>query len=324
MLRRDVMILAGLAGLAATSGASAADAFPTRPVRLIIPFPPGGSADPIGRILASGLDKHLGQNTVVENRSGAGGVIGTDAVAKATADGYTIGLVGVGSMTVSPHLLHDMPYVVARDLAPVAQVVGVPQLLACSKKLGAGSLAEVIAKAKAKPGTLTYASSGNGTSPHLAMASLALRSGMELIHVPYRGVAPAVTDLMAGRVDLMFADLPAMVGPARDGGIKALAVGSAERSAILPDLPTVDEAGIRGVDVENWYGVIAPAATPADRIAKLQSGILAALAEAETRKRLTDLGVRIVGADAAAFSAMLKRESDKWAALIREAKITVE
>jgi tripartite-type tricarboxylate transporter receptor subunit TctC len=324
MLRRDVMILAGLAGLAATSGASAADAFPTHPVRLIIPFPPGGSADPIGRILASGLDKHLGQNTIVENRSGAGGVIGTDAVAKATADGYTIGLVGVGSMTVSPHLLADMPYVVARDLAPVAQVVGVPQLLACSKKLGAASLAEVIAKAKAKPGTLTYASSGNGTSPHLAMASLALRSGIELIHVPYRGVAPAITDLMAGRVDLMFADLPAMVGPARDGGIRALAVGSAERSAILPDLPTVDEAGIHGVDVENWYGVIAPAATPADRIAKLQSGILAALAEAGTRKRLTDLGVRIVGSDAAAFSAMLKRESDKWAALIREAKITIE
>ena len=322
MLRRDVMILAGLAGLAAARGASAADAFPNRPVRLIIPFPPGGSADPIGRILASALDKHLGQNTIVENRSGAGGVIGTDAVAKATADGYTIGLVGVGSMTVSPHLLPDMPYNVARDLAPVAQVVGVPQLLACSKKLGASSLAEVVAKAK--PGTLTYASSGNGTSPHLAMASLALRSGMELIHVPYRGVAPAITDLMAGRVDLMFADLPAMVGPARDGGIKALAVGSAERSAVLPDLPTVDEAGIRGVDVENWYGVIAPAATPADRIARLQTGILAALAESEARKRLTDLGVRIVGSDAATFSAMLKRESEKWAALIREAKITIE
>jgi len=324
MLRRDVMILAGLAGLAAARGASAADAFPTRPVRLIIPFPPGGSADPIGRILASALDKHLGQNTIVENRSGAGGVIGTDAVAKATADGYTIGLVGVGSMTVSPHLLPDMPYNVARDLAPVAQVVGVPQLLACSKELGANSLAEVVAKAKAKPGTLTYASSGNGTSPHLAMASLALRSGMELIHVPYRGVAPAVTDLMAGRVDLMFADLPAMVGPARDGGIKALAVGSAERSAVLPDLPTVDEAGIRGVDVENWYGVIAPAATPADRIARLQTGILAALAESEARKRLTDLGVRIVGSDATTFSAMLKRESEKWAALIREAKIIIE
>ncbi|MBC9207637.1 tripartite tricarboxylate transporter substrate binding protein [Roseomonas aerophila] len=324
MLRRDVMILAGLAGLAAARGASAADAFPNRPVRLIIPFPPGGSADPIGRILASALDKHLGQNTIVENRSGAGGVIGTDAVAKATADGYTIGLVGVGSMTVSPHLLPDMPYNVARDLAPVAQVVGVPQLLACSNKLGASSLAEVVAKAKAKPGTLTYASSGNGTSPHLAMASLALRSGMELIHVPYRGVAPAITDLMAGRVDLMFADLPAMVGPARDGGIKALAVGSAERSAVLPDLPTVDEAGIRGVDVENWYGVIAPAATPADRIARLQTGILAALAESEARKRLTDLGVRIVGSDAATFSAMLKRESEKWAALIREAKITIE
>lgn len=324
MLRRDVMILAGLAGLAATRGALAADGFPTRPVRLIIPFPPGGSADPIGRILASALDKHLGQNTIVENRSGAGGVIGTDAVAKAAADGYTIGLVGVGSMTVSPHLLPDMPYVVARDLAPVAQVVGVPQLLACSNKLGATTLAEVVSKAKAKPGTLTYASSGNGTSPHLAMASLALRAGMELIHVPYRGVAPAVTDLMAGRVDLMFADLPAMVGPARDGGIKALAVGSAERSAVLPDLPTVDEAGIRGVDVENWYGVIAPAATPADRITRLQTGILAALAEPEARKRLTDLGVRIVGSDAPAFASMLKRESDKWAALIREAKITIE
>jgi tripartite-type tricarboxylate transporter receptor subunit TctC len=322
MLRRH-LLLSGLAGLLATP-ASGAQNFPDRPVRLIVPFPPGGSADPIGRIIAAPMEKLLGQTVVVENRSGAGGIIGTDAVAKAAPDGYTIGLPGVGSMTVVQHLLTDLPYSPERDLVPVALAVGVPQLLVASKALKVNSVEALLKKAKAAPGRLTYGSSGNGNSPHLAMASFALRAGLELVHVPYRGVAPAITDLMAGRVDLMFADLPALVGPARDGSVVPLAVGSAERSPALPDVPTLEQAEVRGVDVENWYGIIAPAGTPTDRVQRLSQAISACLAQPETRQRLVDLGVRVINQGPEEFAAHLRRETTKWAALIRMAHITLE
>ena len=324
MKRRAAIAAMGLMGFWLGLGPAAAQSFPDHPVRLIIPFPPGGSADPIGRILAGAMEKGLGQTVVVENRSGAGGVIGTDAVAKAPADGYTIGLVGVGSMTVVQNLMPSVPYNASRDIAPVSLVVGVPQLLVASKAQGVNSLDALLAKARAKPGTLTYGSSGNGNSPHLAMASLALQGKVNLVHVPYRGVAPAVTDLMAGRVDLMFADLPALIGPARDGAIVPLALGSAERSPALPNVPTVAEAGLQGVDVENWYGVIAPAGVPPERIAKLEQAIMAAAREPETRRRLEELGVRIIGSDAKTFAAHLGHETTKWEKLIREAKITIE
>lgn len=316
-------LLGGMACLMAAPSARA-ETFPDRPVRLIVPFPPGGSADPIGRVLASVMDKSLGQNVIVENRSGAGGVIGTDAVAKAQPDGYTIGLVGVGSMTVVQHLLPDVPYKAERDLAPVSLAVAVPQLLVASKKLGISNVQELIAKAKAQPGRFTFASSGNGNSPHLAMASFGLHTQIQLVHVPYRGVAPAITDLLAGRVDLMFADLPALVGPVRDKAITGLALGSTERSPALPDVPTLDEAGVRGVDVENWYGVVAPAGTPRDRIARLHRSVSAALEQPDARRRLIDLGVRIVGSSPEEFADHLQRESVKWAGLIRDANITLE
>ena len=324
MLQRRYLLLSGLAGLLAAAAPAWAEGFPDRPVRLIVPFPPGGSADPIGRILAAAMQKRLGQNMVVENRSGAGGVIGTDAVAKAAPDGYTVGLVGVGSMTVAQNLLPDVPYNATRDLAPVELVVGVPQLLVASKASKLTDLPSLLKKARAEPGRLTFASSGNGNSPHLAMASLALRTGLDLIHVPYRGVAPAITDLMAGRVDLMFADLPALMGPVRDKAIHALALGSAEPSPLLPGVPTLEQAGVKGVNVENWYGVVAPAGTPPEHIARLQQAIAAALQEPETRERLTQLGVRIIGADSAAFAEHLRNETSKWTDLIREAKITIE
>ena len=185
-------------------------------------------------------------------------------------------------------------------------------------------LAALIAKAKAMPGQLTYASSGNGNSPHLAMASFALRTQLQLVHVPYRGVAPAITDLMAGRVDLMFADLPALIGPARDKAVVALALGSAEQSPALPGVPTLEQAGVHGVDVENWYGIVAPAGTPQDRILRLHQAISAALAQPEARQRLADLGVRIIGSGPSQFASHLQRETAKWADLIREANITLE
>ncbi|MBE9607495.1 tripartite tricarboxylate transporter substrate binding protein [Acetobacteraceae bacterium H6797] len=309
--------------LPAIAPASAAE-FPDRPIRLIVPFPPGGSADPIGRILAQGMEKTLKQTIVVENRSGAGGVIGTDAVAKAAPDGYTIGLPGVGSMTVVQHFMPSLPYVASRDLAPISLVVGVPQLLVVNPAVKAKTVQDLLALARAKPGQITYGSSGNGNSPHLAAASLALRTGVEMTHVPYRGVAPAVTDLMAGRVNMMFADLPALIGPARDGTIVPLAVGSPERSPALPNVPTLDEAGVKGVDVENWYGLVAPAGTPADRIALLNRAVVAALADSDIRQRLIDLGTRVIGSSPEAFAEHLKRETEKWAALVKAADIKAE
>lgn len=329
MLRRHLLLLSGLATLLATAPAqlqaqTQAQTYPDRPVRLIVPFPPGGSADPIGRLIAGPMEKLLGQPVVVENRSGAGGIIGTDAVAKAAPDGYTIGLVGVGSMTVVQHLLPEMAYKAERDLMPVMLAVGVPQLLVASKALKVATVQEAMAKARAAPGQLTYASSGNGNSPHLAMASFMLRSGLQLVHVPYRGVAPAITDLMGGRVDLMFADLPALAAPARDGSIVPLAVGGAEPSALLPGVPTLDQAGVKGVDVENWYGIVAPRGTPQDRVQSIHQAASAALAMPETRQRLQDLGVRIIGSGPEDFARHLERETAKWAALIREARITLE
>lgn len=321
MLRRNLLF----GGLAALLAAPAwAQGFPERPVRLIVPFPPGGSADPIGRIIAAALERPLGQTVVVENRSGAGGIIGTDAVAKAAPDGYTIGLPGVGSMTVVQNLVKDLPYDPARDLTPVTLAVGVPQLLVASKALKVTDVPALLAKARAAPGRLTFGSSGNGNSPHLAMASLALREGLQLVHVPYRGVGPAITDLMAGRVDLMFADLPALIGPARDGAVVPLAIGSDERSAALPNVPTLRQAGVEGVDVENWYGIVAPAATPPDRVRRLHEAISTVLAQPDTRRRLAELGTRVINQGPDEFAAHLRRETAKWATLIREANITLE
>lgn len=317
-------LLAGSAAILAAMGgqARAQERFPERPVRLIVPFPPGGSADPIGRLLAAGMEGPLGQSVVVDNRSGAGGVIGTDAVAKAAADGYTIGLPGVGSMTVVQHFLPSVPYLAAQDLAPITLAVGVPQLLVVNPKVPATSLAAFIALARAKPGTLTFASPGNGTSPHLAAASLSLATGMELVHIPYRGIAPAVTDLMAGRVNMMFGDAPALIGPARDGQLRALAVGSPERLAGLPAVPTLEEAGVQGVDVENWYGLIAPARTPPARIAILDHAARASLADPGTRQKLVELGTRVIGLGPEEFAAHLARETTKWAAVVKAARIT--
>jgi tripartite-type tricarboxylate transporter receptor subunit TctC len=325
--RRMLWALIAAVGLYASSSAVPALAqirFPEKPVRLIVPFPPGGSADPIGRILAAGMERTLGQPVVVENRSGAGGVIGTDAVAKAAPDGYTIGLPGVGSMTVVQHFMPNVPYNAARDLMPISLVVGVPQLLVVTPQFPARDLAGFIAAAKAKPGTIAYGSSGNGNSPHLASASLALRAEIDLLHVPYRGVAPAITDLLGGRVQMMFADAPALIGPARDGKVRPLAVGSPERLPGLPDVPTLEQAGVKGVDVENWYGLIAPAGTPPDRIATIHRALMAALADDGTRQKLLDLGTRIVGSTPEAFGAHLASETSKWGEVVKTAKITGE
>ncbi|MBD0271291.1 MAG: tripartite tricarboxylate transporter substrate binding protein, partial [Acetobacteraceae bacterium] len=269
--------------------------FPSRPLRLVVPFPPGGPNDLIGRVLAQKLSALLGQPVVVENRSGSGGVVGTDAVAKAAPDGHTVAVTSAGALAIAPNLVASMPYQVGRDLAPVALVATVPELLAAHPSVPANSLAELVAHAKASPGRLNFASSGNGSMPHLAGEALRFAAGVEIVHVPYRGAAPAVTDLVAGQVQVMFADLPVLLPQVRSGALRAIALAGRERAPLLPEVPTTAEAGMPQVLAENWYGLVAPARTPDPVLAALRDATARALRDPEVEATLRDQGARAAG-----------------------------
>ncbi|MFT8244904.1 Bug family tripartite tricarboxylate transporter substrate binding protein [Roseomonas sp. BN140053] len=314
----------GAAALAALPGFAAAQGFPAQPVRLIVPFAPGGPVDIFGRILARGLSDQLRQPVVLDNRPGAGGLVGMDVVAKAAPDGYTIGLGGPGALAVAPSLLPRMPFDPLRDLTPVAQAVGVPELLVVNKDVPARDVRALVALAKARPGGLNFASAGNGTFPHLAAELFRLRTGIEIVHVPYRGAAPAVTDLVAGRVQLMFVDAPVVLPQIRDGTLVPLGVASSTRFAALPDLPTLAEAGIPGIEAESWYGLVAPAGLPADRLETLHAALLATLAQPDTQRLLADQGARGIGDAPAAFAAHLRAETAKWGEVVRLAEVKPE
>ena len=306
------------AALFAARGASAQDRYPDGPVRIIVPFPAGGPADIVGRILARGLSEALGQPFVVDNRAGAGGVIGVDAVAKARADGQTLGVGSSGALSVLPNLMPRIPYDVARDIQPVSLAIIVPQVLAVHPGVPARSLAELVALARAQPGRINFASSGSGNSLHLAAELFRARAGgIEITHIPYRGAAPALTDLVAGQVQMMFGDVPVMLPQIRAGTIRALAVTAAMRSTALPDVPTMAEAGVAGVESESYYGLIAPAGVPADRLATLHRAVAAVLATPATRQALVDQGGRVIGNTPAEFIAHIAAENTKWAEVIR-------
>jgi tripartite-type tricarboxylate transporter receptor subunit TctC len=317
------MALTALSALPA-GGARARGAYPDGPVRMIIPFAPGGPVDTFGRIVARGMSEHLGQTVVLDNRTGASGLVGMDAVAKAPADGYTIGMGGPGAMVVAPSLLPRMPFDPLRDFAPVAQAVGVPELLVVSPSLPARSVAELVALARAKPGTINFASAGNGTFPHLAAELFRLRAGIELVHIPYRGAAPAVTDLVAGRVQMMFADAPVVLPQIAAGGLRALGVASASRFAGLPDLPTLAEAGVPGIEAESWYGLLAPRGVAPERLAVLHEALTATLAMPDTRRLLAEQGARGIGDTPEAFAAHLRAETAKWAEVVRLADVKAD
>jgi tripartite-type tricarboxylate transporter receptor subunit TctC len=287
--RRRVLALAAVASAPAAALAQPAGAgFPDRPLRLVVPFPPGGPNDVIARVLARKMSALLGQPVVVENRSGGGGVVGTDAVAKSAPDGHTVAVTSAGALAIAPNLVQSMPYQVGRDLAPVALVATVPELLAVHPGVPADTLAGLVAHAKARPGRLNFASSGNGSMPHLAGEALRFAAGVEIVHVPYRGAAPAVTDLMAGQVQMMFADLPVLLGPVGWGALRAIALAGAGRSPLLPDVPTTAEAGLPQVLAENWYGMVAPARTPEPALAALREAAARALRDPEVAGALRE------------------------------------
>ena len=323
--RRSLLALIGplLAATLWTNDQARAE-YPERPIRLVVPFPAGGPNDIVARVVAQRMQAILGQNIVIENRGGAGGVVGTDAVAKAAPDGYTIAVTSAGALAVSPHLGVKVPYDTLKDLAPITLVVTVPELLVASPKLGVSSVEGLVAMAKARPGALNYASGGIGTMPHLAGEMLKGSAGINIVHVAYRGSAPAVNDLLGGQIELLFADLPLLVPHVQAGTLKALATASIKRSAALPDVPTLTEFGFKDVNADNWYGMVGPAGLPSSVVAKLNAAALDAMRAPEVKEKLAEQGADVAGGTPDAFATFIRSESAKWAKIIQAAGIRAE
>jgi len=319
--RRSTM-LAMLAGMGAR--AARAQAYPSQPIRIVAPFAPGGPADTIARLIGRVMGERLGQPIVVENRSGAGGVVGVEAVARARPDGYAIVLASNGAIVILPHLMPRMPYDPLRDLAPISLVLSVPQIMVVGKSLPLRDLRAFIAEAKRRPGQITYASAGNGSSLHMATELMRLRADIVLTHVPYRGAAPAVTDLLAGQIDMMMGDVPALLPHVRSGAVAALGVTAPARLPVLPEVPTMAEAGLAEVESATWYGLLAASGTPRDRIALLRQALRAALDDADTAAALRDLGGTLAGGTPEEFAAFLRTETAKWGEVVRAANIRLE
>lgn len=303
---------------------TAAQDFPNRPIKFIVPFPAGGPADTISRIMTEKMSSLIGQSIVIETRTGAGGMIGINSVAKSDPDGYTIAIAPSSQLAMNVNLRKDMPFHPLKDLALITQIVSVPEILVVGEKMPAKTLAELIAMAKAEPGKLVYASTGHGGMPHMAMELLRLTAGIQLVHTPYTGAAPAVNDLLGGHVQMMFADVPILLGNIRAGKLRALAIGSGKRIETLPDVPTTVELGMPQVLADNWYGLVAPAATPQPVLAKLHQAAAEALRSPEVKSKLAAQSVIAVGNSSAEFSAYVKGEIDRWGKVIKEAGITIK
>jgi tripartite-type tricarboxylate transporter receptor subunit TctC len=320
MLRRDLLVLAVLN---ATLVAHAQTAWPNKPVRIVVPFAAGGTTDILARALAPELQKAFGQPFVVDNKPGAGGNTGAAEVAK-SADGHTLLMGTVGTHAINPALYPKMPYDHVRDFAPITLVAGVPNVLvlnpASAQKYGVNNVADLVRAARARPGALNMASSGNGTSIHLAGELFKSMTGTFMLHLPYRGSGPALLDLMAGNTDLMFDNLPSALPHIKSGKLKALAVTSASRSAAVPDLPTVEEAGgavLKGYEASSWFGLLAPAAMPADVVQRLQQETARALSAPALKERLLAQGAIPSGMTSADFAKHIAAETAKWASVVK-------
>ena len=311
--RPALFLLALLLNLPALA---AAQTYPSHPIRLIVPYPPGGAIDIIGRIVAQKLGERLGQNVVVDNRGGAGGVIGAALAARAAPDGYTICVCSSSTMVTSPFLTVTPPYDVRRDFAPVTNMLSVPYLLLVRPGAGVNSVLDLIALAKQKPATLNYGSAGTGSTAHLAAAMFVAMAGIEVVHVPYKGSAQAATELIGGQLQFVFEAIAGGAQYVRNGQLRALGISTLKRSASMPELPTISEAGVPGYEVSTWHAIFAPGATPLAIIAKLHREITAAINVPETRDRLTGIGADLVGSTPQELRALVERESPRWEKLI--------
>jgi tripartite-type tricarboxylate transporter receptor subunit TctC len=303
--------------------ASMAQDFPNKPIRLIVPFPPGGPNDIIARVIGQRMSELVKQPVVIDNRAGQGGVLGTDAVAKAAPDGYTIGISSAGALAISPSM-EKVSYDTLKDLQPVTLVATVPEMLVVAADVPAGDLKELIALAKAQPGKLNFASSGPGSLPHLAGELLKLTAKIDIVHVPYRGAAPAVNDLLGQQVQMVFLDLPVILPQVQAGRLKPIAIGSPERAPTAKDVPTTAEAGLPNLRIENWYGMVAPAQTPPAIVAALNRIATAAMRDAIVKDKLASQGLTLAGDTPEQFRRLIEAEIKKWADVIKEAGIATE
>jgi len=298
--------------------------YPSRPIMLVVPVPPGGAADLIGRTIGAKLADALGQPVVIANRGGAGGTIATAGVAKAEADGYTLLLASITTHGIGPHLYANLSYDSARDFAPVIFLANFPLIMTVNADLPARSVADVVALAKSRPGGLAFASSGNGGAPHLAGELLRSLTGAELLHVPYRGSGPAVIDVVAGRVAIMFDGVPSLLPFILAGKLRPLAAASLTRNPVLPELPTFAELGYGGMDISLWFGMVVPAATPQPIVHRLNAALDKILAMPDIRKSFTDQGAELGGGAPERFGEFMRSESARWLAVVKQAGIKAE
>lgn len=319
-----VRVLCFIVGVLAYPGALAADEFPNRTIKFVVPFPAGGPSDFISRVLTDKMSALIGQTIVIENRAGAGGLNGIASVAKSPPDGYTIAIAPSSNLAMMLNLRDNMPFHPLKDLALITQIVSVPEIIVVNETVPAKTLSDFIALAKAQPGKLVFASTGVGGMPHMAMELLELTAGIKLVHVPYTGAAPAVNDLLGGHVQTMFADVPVLLGNIQSGKLHALAIGSKKRLGSLPSLPTTGELGMPQVEADNWYGLVAPADTPAPILAKLHAAAAEALHSPEVKDKLASQGAIAVGNSSDEFQAYVKGEIDRWGKVIAATGIRIK
>ena len=312
-----------LAAACAFAMDAAAQAFPAKPIRLIVTYPPGGGADLMARLIAPKMGETLGQPVVVENKPGAGGQIGAAEVARAAPDGYTL-MLDAANHAVNPSLNPNLPYDAARAFQPISLLVQFPNVLVVTPSFGARDVAELIAMAKAKPGTIAFASSGNGSAQHLSGELFRQRAGVDITHIPYKGGGPALNDVIGGQVPVFFANMASGLPHVKGGKLRALAITGARRSPALPDAPTMAEAGLAGYEVYEWNAVFAPAGTPAPVVAKLHDAIAKAMNASDVRDRVASLGGEIAALDPAATTRFIREQTELWGKVVRAGNIRAE
>ncbi|MSP96911.1 MAG: tripartite tricarboxylate transporter substrate binding protein [Betaproteobacteria bacterium] len=318
--KRRMALRALTLSLIAASTAAHGQGYPTKPIRLIVPAAPGGGTDLAARVIAPKLSEYLGQQVVVENRAGGGTLIGTEFVARAAPDGYTL-LMSLSALTINPYIMKKIPYDAVQDFAPVSQVLTLPMVLSSHPSLPAKTVKELIAFAKARPGELNFASAGFGGNPHLAMELFLSKTGLKMVHVPYKGAGP---DLVAGHVALMMVNILTALPHARNGRLRTYGVSSIKRATVAPDIPTLAEAGVPGYDVVQWYGILAPAKTPRDIVAKLHAGTVRAVRDPVIKEHFIGEGAETVGNTPEEFAAVIRAELKNWGQVIKAARIKLE
>jgi tripartite-type tricarboxylate transporter receptor subunit TctC len=322
-LASAAIALSALPALGPFAASAMAQPWPSRPITLIVPFPAGGTTDVLARSLADKLSPALGQTVIVESKPGAGATLGADFVAKSKPDGYTL-LVGAVHHTIASSVYKKLPYDFQRDLLPITTIALVPNVLVVNASTPAKSVAELVALLKAKPGLYTYGSNGNGTAQHLIGTQFQNATGTEMVHIPYKGSGPLATDLLGGQIAMSFDTVTPVLQHIKAGKLRPLAVTTSRRSSALPDVPTLDEAGLKGFNIGTWFGVLAPAGTPKELVTRLNAEMVKVIRSPEFRKRMEEIGAEPVGSSTDQMAQQIKDETDKFAKLVKDAKVTIE